>query len=104
MERLLRERAGMRHAGELVHLCGTSGLGNDLECEHAMLTYQRYEGWLDKEWLRDTLNLNVSDKELKSLSKMDAPENFDRLKWVGEAVAECTRKGPHSPARFDLEA
>jgi uncharacterized protein len=77
-------------------------LSNDLLGGQAMLTYLRYQAWLDKTWLRDVLNIDVPRKELDGLSKMDKPENIDRLKEIGNAVAERLVEERHFPARFDV--
>lgn len=67
-----------------------------------LLTYQRYEAWLERDWLQDNLNLDYTDDELDSLLEMDKPENMDDLIKVGEALARNLVEEGHFPGSFDV--
>ena len=65
------------------------------------LTYLRYDPQLDREWLKDRVELDLRQDEVEVLRKMDDPTNLDALARVGEATAELVKK-EHFDARFDL--
>jgi hypothetical protein len=77
-------------------------LGTDLLGGNALLTYLRYQAWLDKDWLRDNLNIELAKKELDALAKMDKPENVRRLSEIGDAVADRLVEERHFPSAFDV--
>jgi hypothetical protein len=77
-------------------------LGTDLLGGNALLTYLRYQAWLDKDWLRDNLNIELAKKELDALAEMDKPENVRRLSEIGDAVADRLVEERHFPSAFDV--
>ncbi len=77
-------------------------LGTDLIGGNALLTYLRYQAWLEKDWLRDNLNIELAKKELDALAKMDKPENVRRLSEIGDAVADRLVEERHFPSAFDV--
>ncbi len=77
-------------------------LGTDLLGGNALLTYLRYQAWLDKDWLRDNLNIELAKKELDALAEMDKPENVRRLSEIGDAVAARLVEERHFPPAFDV--
>lgn len=66
-----------------------------------MLTYLRYEAWLEVDWLKENLGITSSNKELESLAKMDKPENMDRLIEIGTACGAHLVEDTHFPSVFD---
>ncbi|MEO0422967.1 MAG: patatin-like phospholipase family protein [Pseudomonadota bacterium] len=77
-------------------------LENDFLGGAPLLTYQRYQAWLEKDWLKRELGMELSVKELDALGKMDKPENLDRLAEVGQAAAARLVESRHLPAVFDI--
>ncbi len=77
-------------------------LGTDLLGGNALLTYLRYQAWLDKDWLRDNLNIELAKKELDALAEMDKPENVRRLSEIGDAVSDRLVEERHFPSAFDV--
>jgi len=78
-------------------------LHNDLIAPDSLLTYVRYNQELSGESLSRELGMNLDEKTLKKLAKMDVPENMPVLAEIGRATAEKAIDERHFPAAFDLE-
>lgn len=66
------------------------------------LSYVRYNATLEGRWLRDRLELDITDGDAASLRAMDVPSNVEMLGRVGAMAAEKQMAGDHFPATFDL--
>ena len=78
-------------------------LGGDLLTGAPLLTYQRYNVSLAPEDVgRLKPGLDAATRE--SLPKMDAPENLETLRELGEIAAQSQVVTAHFPTRFDLPA
>jgi hypothetical protein len=78
----------------------------DVSSDHfagrAFLHYLRYNIVFDRAWLESQLSLDVSDKDLAALIRMDRPELAQRLLDLGRAAAVVQVKDSHLPACFDV--
>lgn len=79
-------------------------LREDLIAGEPLLAYQRYQGVMTREWLRDTLGLSLTDEQLVILRDMSNPQGLPIAYEAGQAMAEHFVKEGHFPARFDLTA
>jgi predicted acylesterase/phospholipase RssA len=75
-------------------------LADDLIGGQALLSYQRYNVELSPQALRP-LAPKLSDKQIASLSEMDAPENMETLFEVGQLLAEREVRAADFPAAFN---
>jgi len=66
-----------------------------------MLTYQRYDIWMERDWLRTNLGLNASDKDVARLRRMDDPANMPELFRLGREAAATQVQPQHLEAMFD---
>jgi len=62
-----------------------------------LLTYLRYDAWLERDWLRDRLGMELSEEELESLAEMDKPENMARLIEIGRETGVRLVRPEHFP-------
>ena len=65
------------------------------------LSYLRYDARLDRDWLRDVAGVELTDKQVETLRKMDDPSNIDLLAEVGAAAAELIEESDFE-ACFDV--
>ena len=68
----------------------------------SLLTYLRYTLAYDSGWLRDNLNIEMSEKEATSLFAMDNPQNVQTLSELGTKAAAVQISANHFPRGFDL--
>jgi hypothetical protein len=68
------------------------------------LTYQRYDLRFQSKWLKETLGLDIADKDLAGLHAMDNPRNLSQLADVGAQAAQQQIQPNHFPAAFDVAA
>jgi hypothetical protein len=66
-----------------------------------LLTYLRYNAWLDPEWIATHTTLELGERQLEALRSMDDPKGMDLLAEVGKAAARRV-EGSDLPAEFDL--
>jgi hypothetical protein len=64
-------------------------------------TYVRYNAILDAEWMRQALDLPLTDAQASGLRTMDNPANIGELARVGARAAERQVRAEHFPAAFD---
>jgi len=77
-------------------------LRDDLVGGKPWVSYLRYEAPIDLEWLQKMLpGEKITEKDLKSLRKMDNPKNIAMLGKIGDA-ARGSVKPEHFPAAFAL--
>lgn len=72
--------------------------------ERGVLSYLRYDLFLEREWLVRELAMNISERELKTFCAIDRPEVAARLLDVGREAAARQISADHLPATFDLDA
>ena len=77
-------------------------LDGDLLAERPLLEYLRYNIHLDSRWLKEELQQDISEKEVKRLAKMDRPKNMKRLQQLATKAAEQQVTEGHFPEGFDL--
>jgi patatin-like phospholipase/acyl hydrolase len=68
------------------------------------LTYLRYNAVLESEWIRQQLDLSMTEAQASGLRTMDNPSNVDELVRVGRRAAERQVLAEHFPATFDQSA
>lgn len=79
-------------------------LADDMPAGHHLLTYVRYQSWLDQDWLSTELGLPYSAKKIKRLRKMEKPENMKELIKIGKKSAQRFIEASHLPPVFDVQA
>lgn len=77
-------------------------LENDLIAGRPLLSYLRYDVKLSGQYVSSELGLQLDDKTLKSLSKMDIPANMPALEKIGSVAGEKIIRTEDFPAGFDL--
>lgn len=77
-------------------------LDGDLLGGKAMCSYLRYQTWFTPEWLKENLDMNLSEKETNKLTEMDKPENMELLIEVGRCAASQLIKEENFPKVFDV--
>lgn len=60
-----------------------------------LFTFQRYDVRLEREWLRDELDVSLSVREVEQLQRMDRPENVPLAYEIGRAAAERLVRAEH---------
>lgn len=53
-----------------------------------MLAYQRFDIRIEKNWIRETLGQELTDKDIKRLGEMDRPETVPLLLDLARTAAE----------------
>ena len=76
-------------------------LASDLLTPEPVLSYLRYNVWLEDQALRE-LGLTEQAQRANSLRQMSAAENLPDLATIGEAAAQRQVRPEHFPAAFDL--
>jgi hypothetical protein len=66
------------------------------------LTYLRYNVHLVSAWLKEELNIELSEPEVAALFDMDAPRNVQKLREIADIAALKQVKPEHFPKGFDL--
>lgn len=67
-----------------------------------LLTYHRYNALFTKDWFdKADLGIQADAAYLASMQEMDKPENLDKLRELGEAVAKKQVDAAHFPMKFD---
>jgi hypothetical protein len=66
------------------------------------LSYMRYNVLLSGPWLRQHLQIDISDVDAANLRAMDDPGNVDLLMRVGGMAAARQIEGAHFPPAFDI--
>ena len=56
----------------------------------------------DSAWLKNNLNIEMSQEEATSLFAMDNPDNVQKLSELGAAAAGMQVSKNHFPANFDI--
>jgi len=68
----------------------------------AWITYLRYTLAYDSDWLKKSLNIDISQEEAESLFAMDNPKNVQKLSDLGAAAAKTQVKEEHFPPTFNI--
>ncbi|MDX1521785.1 MAG: patatin-like phospholipase family protein [Anaerolineae bacterium] len=76
----------------------TDVLGNG----QPLISYLRYNVTLEPDWLKQTLNLDLTDKKCAALYAMDDPDNVEELTELGRNAAAVQIEDTHFPAGFDI--
>ncbi len=66
------------------------------------LSYLRYNVHLVSSWLKEELNIELSEPEVAALFDMDAPRNVQKLREIADIAALKQVKPEHFPKGFDL--
>jgi uncharacterized protein len=69
----------------------------------AWITYLRYNVAYDSAWLKQNLNMEVSQEEAESLFAMDNPKNVQKLSDLGATAAKIQVHEEHLPVGFDIK-
>ena len=67
-----------------------------------LFSYLRYNVVLDREWLKDNLNVDLKASEVKGLQEMDKPKNMSKLTLLGATASHSQIQPNHFPAIFDV--
>ena len=78
-----------------VHINSEIGDLSDARTVAPLFTFQRYDLELDQNWIAERLGLSLSEKELKTLQKMDNPEIVPLIFDLAESAAEALVKPEH---------
>jgi patatin-like phospholipase len=70
-------------------------LKNVLLPQQPLFTFQRYDARLEEDWLRRKLDMNLTKKQVSSLTCMENPKNIPLLYEIGQAAAEKYIKSEH---------
>jgi hypothetical protein len=76
-------------------------LRGDLLGQQALLSYLRYNVHQGSQWIKQTLEMDVSAEQAASLYQMDEPRNALLPQAVGERAARVQVSAAHFPACFD---
>ncbi len=77
-------------------------LSGDALDNKKFLTYQRYNVYLEHEWLHEEIGIDLGREKARALFSMDEPRNVGPLKSVGDAAAAKQVADAHFPRVFDL--
>ena len=78
-------------------------LSDDMPGGTKWLTYLRYNAVLEARWLRQELELPLTEAQATALQTMDDPSNVADLSRVGAHAAEHQVKEDHFPVGFDAQ-
>ena len=67
-----------------------------------IFSYLRYNVVLDREWLREHLQVDVKPSVVKGLQAMDNPKNMGSLARLGETASRIQIHPEHFPRQFDI--
>ena len=67
-----------------------------------MFSYLRYNVVLDREWLREHLQVDIKPSVVKGLQAMDNPKNMDSLARLGKVASRLQVHPEHFPRQFDI--
>lgn len=68
-----------------------------------LISYLRYDVVFEPEWMKETLNVDMTEAELKSLAAMDDPKNVSLLNEVGGKAAAAQIVADHFSPAFDVK-
>jgi hypothetical protein len=68
-----------------------------------LLSYLRYNVVFDRDWLRSTINFDISHDEVNGLFAMDQPSHVGVLTKLGTSAGQVQVKEAHFPAAFDAK-
>jgi hypothetical protein len=68
----------------------------------AWITYLRYNLAYDSAWLKNKLDIEMSEEEAVSLYAMDNPKNVEKLSDLGATAAKVQVSEGHFPTTFDI--
>ncbi len=66
------------------------------------LTYLRYNVLLDRDWLKQHLQVDLKAQEVQGLQEMDEPNNMSALALLGGMAAQKQIRPSHFPKTFDV--
>lgn len=67
-----------------------------------LFSYLRYNVVLDRDWLKENLDVDLKASEVKGLQEMDKPKNMSKLALLGTIASQSQIKPDHFPAQFDV--
>ncbi|MCP4203931.1 MAG: patatin [bacterium] len=77
-------------------------LSADLLTGQPLVTYQRYNVWFDRKWLKEDLGIDITEAEERSLPDMANPRNLAPLEEIGNKAAAQQIEPQDFPRGFDL--
>ena len=77
-------------------------LQNDVLGGRELFSYLRYNVVLDREWLKDNLQIDIKASVVKGLQEMDKPKNMGQLALLGITASLIQMQPQHFSARFDV--
>lgn len=77
-------------------------LARDFLGGRPLLRYERYQSVLTREAIRERFGLDLTEKQVAVLRRMDDPACIPLAYELGQAMAETLVKPEHFPARFNL--
>ena len=77
-------------------------LQGDLIGGKELLSYLRYNVVLDREWLKEHLEVDLKASEVKGLQEMDKPKNMSKLALLGAMASKIQIQPHHFPAQFNV--
>ncbi|MEX2491722.1 MAG: patatin-like phospholipase family protein [Nitrospirales bacterium] len=66
-----------------------------------LFSYLRYNVVLDRDWLKDNLNVDLNASEVKGLQGMDKPKTMSKLALLGATASHIQIQPNHFPVQFD---
>jgi len=67
-----------------------------------LFSYLRYNVVLDREWLKDNLDVDLKASEVKGLQEMDKPKNMSKLTLLGATASQIQIQPDHFSLQFDI--
>jgi hypothetical protein len=77
-------------------------LQNDLLGGRKLLSYLRYNVRFNTAWIKDNLQIDLTEEQVNGLLAMDNPKNVDRLDQLGTEAAKAQVQQKHFPKGFDI--
>jgi hypothetical protein len=81
---------------------GLGQLKGDLVADRPLFEYLRYDAALEGSWLEKELSLSFSERDVRTLKKMDRPANLPSLAKIGAKAAAVQVKDEHFPPNCDF--
>lgn len=78
-------------------------LSDHIEPGKSLLSFQHYDVVLEKEWLKETLGLDVSDEKIKELREFDNPKNLNLAFDLAKEAVSRQVQADDFAARFDVK-
>lgn len=67
------------------------------------ISYLRYDAALEKDWIKENLNIDAPERQIADLLAMDNPTMLDTFARLGNKTAEAMFDEAHFPSQFDIK-